>query len=192
MAIICTIDWETMGTDDKAPLLEMGWAIGSTAKGQVLEEGVILIQERTNELMGRVASFDTIQWWIEKATAYPPLEEYITSLLVLSKKENKLPMGTPDTRTQLQDFLTTIAQNEVTQLWCTDKNFDYSYLQQICKHFDFPIPLSYKEIFDCRHMRERSHSSYFQVHSGLIHSALGDAIALFQSLSRIDQDHGIL
>jgi hypothetical protein len=191
MPTIVTIDFETLGLNPlTAPMLEMGYTVGNTDTGKVLSTSRFIIPEVYNKRANRVADFDTIQWWMEQANKNPELYTYITELLTRSKMQNNPSIQ--GLKEGLRDFFVLLDRYEVSQLWCTDKNFDFLLLQQLMVSLGlggYPANLTYKDIYETRWFSEKGFVSAFtqakETKELIHHTAQDDSLWLFNAVCTI-------
>ena len=179
---IATIDFETLGLGTNAPLLSLGLVVGDTAKDNIVYEQELVIPWSFNRSTGRAVELETIVWWLDKIKEKDALAVYFRSMLKKSLKTSSacLSKHLGYIQHMLEEF-------PIEGIFCTDKSFDWVFMQQLCSHYSVRLPISYKHVYETRYMQEHSHKEIFsQAKEGtLSHSAIGDARWLFNALQHI-------
>ena len=181
MRVLC-IDWETMGLEEDAPLLCLGYVSGDTATGDVYATNEIIVPKEYNVKYNRPYDLSTILWWLDQAAKSSDLQSYIISTL----RRMELTSMT-DLAGDLHDLSQHITTKKLEGIFCTDKNFDFLFYKQILRDCCIPMPFTYRQIFETRYWQQHGAKEVFEntKSEGVSHRAEDDAMWLFRALSVI-------
>ncbi len=176
-----TIDYESLGLRPNSTMLELGYTIYQHESEEILKTNSIIIPEEYSKRFCAPPDFNTVAWWLTKSQESNTLFRYLLGLIEQCRARSQL-MLIDDIHSMLFD----IRDYNVSQIWCTDKSFDYAAFLFMLDNLKLTNPFSYNNAFETRAFKTLSHPKLFPPMSkGVAHTAQDDSLYLAQCVSNL-------
>lgn len=152
----CMIDLETLGSNPRAPVIQIGMAF-FTIEGITLQSQVSI--DFNDALKHGEADGDTIKWWLQQA------KEAQSTLFVNTK-----PI------VEVADTVVKLLEAQNANFYWSHATFDFPIFQSMFRALGRPYPLPYKRCFDLRTLEYLAGPMEWELRTGVHHNALDDAV----------------
>jgi hypothetical protein len=135
------LDIETLSLSPEAVILSLG-AVTDREGFPDQTEFYMEFDWPEQELAGREATQDTLDWWRDQEVNYPGLCPMDGNIL--------LEHGLESFSIWLTHIRSYLAEDEPLHIWARGPQFDIVVLENAFKQYNLPIPWKYKDILDIR------------------------------------------
>lgn len=151
----CMIDLETLGSNPKSPVIQVG-LVFFTREG--IQTQSILTVDFDDALRHGDADGSTIKWWLERP-----------------KEAQETLFKNPRPTKEVADIITKLIESQNANYYWAHATFDFPILQSMFRSLDMKYPLPYKRCYDLRTLEFLAGPIEWDKREGIYHNALDDA-----------------